>query len=193
MSKKPKKSRHRIPTLSMTSDPVDADYQAEVDASMERLRKRYERAEKALVAAEAKAERSREQAERLAAKQQEAERVLANRKAEEERLQQYIANIKLAAQNARVAAAREDLERKHQAAILRRNAQTELRRAEAKAIRQRELDIRSARAAHLRHGDEAYERRRELREIERLMMPGNYASSGHRGTRQARHNSGGGR
>jgi chromosome segregation ATPase len=58
MSKKPARSRHRIPTLAVRpSDPVDDRYQAEIDASVGRLTRRYEAAQKRLQAAEAKAER----------------------------------------------------------------------------------------------------------------------------------------
>jgi tRNA(Glu) U13 pseudouridine synthase TruD len=49
VSKKPARSRHRIPTLSVRpSDPVDERYQAEVDASVSRLTRRYEAAHKRL-------------------------------------------------------------------------------------------------------------------------------------------------
>lgn len=61
MSKKPKKSRHRIPpeALVIRSDPIDERYQAEIDVSITRLERRYRRAQKALEAAERRAERAR--------------------------------------------------------------------------------------------------------------------------------------
>ena len=192
MSKKPKRSRHRVPTLAMASDEVTTEYQGEVDASMERLRRRYEKAQKALAQSEEKAERARRQSERLALKQVEVARVNAQRHAEEARLGEYIERIKEAAKAARVAAAQIELNRKRDDAIRRRNALTELRRAEAKAMRQREVEIGKAKVAVHIHSDQAQERRRELQEIERLMMPGNYAGRNHRGNGQARHNSGGG-
>jgi len=191
MSKKPKQSRHRVPTLSMTSDPVTAEYQAEVDLSMERLTKRYAKAQRALAAAEQRAERARKQAEDLERRQAEAAAVAENRAAEEARLSEYIERIKDAAKNARVAEARADLERKQKDAIARRNAETARRKADAALARDRREQIRLHRNAFNRFEGIAAEHRREVREIERLMMPGNYAGSSHRGTGQARHNSGG--
>lgn len=189
MSKKPKQSRHRVPTITMTSDEVTDDYQAEVDASMERLRRRYDKAQKALLAAEAKAERARIHAEELAAKQAESERIAQNRELEERRLSDRITQIKLAAQESRVAEGKARLEQQRQAAVAERNRQTELRKAEQKAIRDRNAQIALHRNRFRSLESDVHERRREVREIEMLMMPGNYAGRSHRGT-GAVHNSG---
>lgn len=56
MSKKPKRSRHRIPTLAFApiSDPVDERYQIEVDYSTNRLQRKYAQAVKAKERAEKK-------------------------------------------------------------------------------------------------------------------------------------------
>ena len=61
MSKKPRRSRHRIPACALVprSDPIDERYQAEIDASMARLQQRYRKAQKALAAAERRAEQAR--------------------------------------------------------------------------------------------------------------------------------------
>ena len=59
MSKKPKHSRHRVPVLAMTSDPISERYQIEVNISTNRLEQRYRKAVKALEAAERRAERAR--------------------------------------------------------------------------------------------------------------------------------------
>ena len=191
MSKKPKRSRHRVPTLAMASDEVTTEYQSEVDASMERLRKRYEKTQKALTQSEEKAERARLRQRALLEKQLQVALINAHRHAEEARLGEYIETIKEAAKRARVAAAQDDLERKRADAVQRRDALTELRRAEAKSMRQREVEIKKVKVSLDGYTNESQERRRELREIENLMMPGNYAGRNHRGTSQARHNSGG--
>lgn len=115
MSKKPKCSRHRVPTLTMVSDPVTPEYQAEVDRSMARLERRHVKAQKALEAAEKRA-----------------------------------AKAAVAAQNIR----------DHKAQV-------------------RHRDLLAV----------VEERRRELHQIELLMMPSNYSGrDGHR--RHARHESG---
>lgn len=58
MSKKPKTSRHRVPTEYVRpADPIDDRYQAEIDRSVSRLTKKYEAARKRLEAAEARAEK----------------------------------------------------------------------------------------------------------------------------------------
>ncbi|SHU20739.1 Uncharacterised protein [Mycobacteroides abscessus subsp. abscessus] len=186
MSKKPKRSRHRIPTLTITSDPITPEYQAEVDASMERLRRRYEKAQKALADAEARAERAAVHAENLARKQAEAERVAANRLAEEQRLTEYIERIKQAAKESRVAAARDELERQRDDAMRRRAEAITRRQVEAKQNREREVLLAQSRSNHASLTELSAERRRELREIELLMMPGNYAGRNHRG-RSAQH------
>lgn len=62
MSKKPSRSRHRIPpTRTIQADPVDARYQREVDRDTARAEQRYRAALDAV-------ERARAKAERLAAK-----------------------------------------------------------------------------------------------------------------------------
>jgi hypothetical protein len=61
MSKKPNRSRHRIPlcAYAVRSDSVEDRYQAEVDSSTARLERRYRKAAKALEAAEHRADRAR--------------------------------------------------------------------------------------------------------------------------------------
>ena len=55
MSKKPKRSRHRVPApQTMRSDPISERYQIEVDYATNRLQRRYERALKARDAAQAR-------------------------------------------------------------------------------------------------------------------------------------------
>lgn len=65
MSKKPNKSRHRVPThaLQLRSDPISERYQREIDMSMERLEQRYRKAQRALQVTERKVERARREAE----------------------------------------------------------------------------------------------------------------------------------
>lgn len=63
---KQRKSRHRVPTLRMQSEPIDARYQIEVDMSTNRLERRYRRAQKALAAAEARAEHAHQALEAAA-------------------------------------------------------------------------------------------------------------------------------
>lgn len=181
MSKKPKRSRHRIPTLAIRSDPVTDDYQAEIDASMERLARRHARAQKAAEAAELKAERARQHAENLERKHAEAERIAANKAAEANRSGEYVERIKEAAKNARVGQARAEAEARQQAARRQIEAQERLRR---------EQDIASARNRYSLLEAEAAQRRQEVREIEALMMPGNYAGRDHRGRGTARHTTG---
>lgn len=190
MSKKPRQSRHRIPRLELKSDPITPEYQAEVDRSVAKLEARYRKAQKALEVAEARAERARAQAEALARKQAEAEAVAANRLANEQRLGEFIARIKEAAKNARVAEARAALERQQAEAVAKRNAETARRREEAKAARERQALIAKSRAAITSLESEVAERRRELREIELLMMPGHYAGRDHR-KHTAQHTAGG--
>ncbi|SLD50621.1 Uncharacterised protein [Mycobacteroides abscessus subsp. bolletii] len=55
---KVRKSRHRVPTLAMTSDPIDERYQAEIDTATNRLERRYRRAQCALQKAQARAQRA---------------------------------------------------------------------------------------------------------------------------------------
>lgn len=65
MSKKPLRSRHRIPTLTVvTSDPIDERYQQEIDRSTARLEKAYRKAQSALEAAQRRAAKAREALER---------------------------------------------------------------------------------------------------------------------------------
>src|SRR6516225_3893379 len=154
MSKKPKQSRHRIPAcaLGLKSVPIDERYQMEVDMSTHRLERAYAKAQKALAAAEARAERARQ-----AMLDAEARRRLreADLLAEQARQQQTAQH------------AREDLER------ARRQAVEEARR------RSQEYD----RLLLL-----VEDRRRELREIEKLMMPEGYGRDSR--LRVARHESG---
>ncbi|QZT61292.1 hypothetical protein [Mycolicibacterium austroafricanum] len=170
---------------------MTAEYQAEVDASMERLRRRYEKAEKAARDADLKAQRAAQHAENLARKQTQAEAVAANRLAEEKRLSEYIEQIRLAAKEARVTEARIKLERQRDEAIARRNAETARRKAEARAAREQARLVAKARERQAALEEISADRRRELREIELLMMPGNYAGGAHRGRLTAQHNSGG--
>lgn len=61
MSKKPKRSRHRIPdcALELRADPIDERYQWEIDQSVAHLERRYQKAQKALEAAERRVENVR--------------------------------------------------------------------------------------------------------------------------------------
>ncbi|OBB15081.1 hypothetical protein A5761_15190 [Mycolicibacterium setense] len=190
MSKKPRQSRHRVPTLTVAPDEITPEYQAEIDMSMEKLARRYEKAQKALQAAEAKAERARLRAEELEQKQVAAAELAERRAEEESRANGYVQRIKLAAKESRIESARAEATRKHAEAVARRNAITEQRKAEARATREREQLIARSRSSFAQLESDVAERRRELREIERLMMPGNYAGRSHRGTGQPHHNSG---
>lgn len=189
MSKKPKRSRHRVPALSVMSDPVDAEYQAEVDLSMAHLEKRYAKAQKALAAAELKAQRAQEHAANLRRKQEESAAIAANREAEEQRLGEYIEQIKKAAKDARIRKSREELAAKQREAVRRRDALAAQRKAEARQRLERERHIATTRTRFKALEAEVAERSREVREIERLMMPGNYAGRSHR--RGPRHQAGG--
>lgn len=190
MSKRPKRSRHRIPdcALQPKSEPITERYQAEIDASTARLEQRYRKAEKALAAAEAKAERVRQHIERLAAQQEQATRVAEHRAAEQQRALEYIDRIKAAAQHSRDTAARAELERRHRDAIARRNTATALRKAEAKAAREREQQIRLRRRDYDTLLLTVEDRRRELAEIERLMQIDGYGRDSRR--RHIRHEAG---
>jgi len=191
MSKKPKQSRHRIPILELKADPINEQYQAEIEQSVARLEARYRKAEKALEAAEVKADRARVHAENLARKQAEAEAIAVNRLENERRLSENIDRIKDAAKNARVAEARAELERQQREVTEKRNTETARRREDAKAARDRQELIAKSRIAIRSFESEVAERRRELREIELLMRPGNHASASHRGTGSVRHTHGG--
>lgn len=58
MSKKPKQSRHRVPVdYVRPPEPVSERYQAEIDSSVSRLTRKYERAQKRLAATEARRDR----------------------------------------------------------------------------------------------------------------------------------------
>lgn len=189
MSKKPRRSRHRVPILEMRSDPITPEYQAEIDQSVARLERRYRKAEAALQAAERRAEHRRRHIETLAIKQAEAQRIAEHRASEESRLSEYIERIKQAAINSRLASARAEQERKRAEVTAKRDAVTALRKQEAKAAREREQEIARSRSQLELLDAEVGERRRELREIERLMMPGNYAGRSHRAV-TARHTHG---
>lgn len=52
------KISHRVPVRELTSDPITAEYQAEVDRSTAKLEREYARAEKRLDAAIRRAERA---------------------------------------------------------------------------------------------------------------------------------------
>jgi hypothetical protein len=67
VSKKPKQSRHRVPTFvlenALQGESISERYQGEVDASVAKLERRYAKAQKALEAAERRAEKVRLAAE----------------------------------------------------------------------------------------------------------------------------------
>lgn len=190
MSKKPKRSRHRIPdcAFELRSDPIDERYQAEIDASTRRLEQRYRKAEQALAKAEAKAERLRIQIDALAEKQREAARIAAHRAQEQQRVVEYIERIRVAAQQSRMDAARAELERKYRDAVARRNAQTAARKAEAKAARQHDQQLILRRREYDQLLLQVQDRRRELHEIELLMQADGYARDSRR--RRVRHEAG---
>lgn len=173
----------------MKCDPITPEYQAEIDLSIARLERQYRRAEAALQAAEKRAERRRSYLESLAAKQAEAQQIAERRASEEARLSEYIKLIKQAAQQSRVAAARAEQERKRAEVTFKRNAITALRKQEAKTALEREQELARGRIQLELLDADVLERRRELREIERLMMPGNYAGRSHRAV-TARHTHG---
>lgn len=58
--KQHKKSWHRVPPLTMSSDPVDERYQAVVDKCTSRLEERYRKAQEALQRAEGNAQKARQ-------------------------------------------------------------------------------------------------------------------------------------
>jgi len=192
VSKKPTRSRHRIPAIAFSpkeSEPIDERYQAEIDASMARLERMYRSAQKALESAERRAERARVHAENLSRKQESARLVAERRAAEESRLSEYLGRIKDAARNARLGEARAAQERKQEEVLAERNTVTALRKAEARESRERERLLMKVRAESGELKKLVEERRRELREIERLMMPTGYAGRDHRAF-TARHTSG---
>lgn len=83
MSKKPTRSRHRVPTITeIRSDPIDDRYQREVDHSVAKLEQRYRRAQKALDAAERRAERARTQRRPIKASVADLERAVEDRRRE---------------------------------------------------------------------------------------------------------------
>lgn len=176
MSKSPKKSRHRIPPVTFASykEPLGERYQAEVDASMDKLARQYAKAERALTQIEAKAERARQHQERLESARTRSLEVAANRQRSEQLLSENLTRIKEAAKNARVKEQREKLEAQRADAHRRKLAFEEARRQDQRESRQREIDLKRARAQTLSLADQVEERRRELRAIERLMMPESY-------------------
>lgn len=190
MSKKPKQSRHRVPPdYVRPADPIDERYQAEIDRSVSRLTKRYEAAERRLKQLEVKAERAEENAKNLAAAKAASEAVAANRIENERLLTERIATIKAAAKTARVEAARVRLQKQHDSVVVERNRISQQRKLEAKAARDREEQIRRSRISLAGLQESIEERRRELREIERLMMPSSYGNRDSR-ARSARHETG---
>lgn len=184
MSKKPKQSRHRIPGFvleqAMAPEPVDDRYQAEVDASMARLQRQFEKAQKAHAAALVKQERLQAQTNALAEKKAAQEQIAARRASEELRLTEYMRRIKEAAKTSRVEQARAQHELNYQEFLERRNQQTAQRQAALKAAREHERELVIARNSLRAATENLAERHRELKEIERLMMPGNYAGRVHR-------------
>jgi len=65
VSKKPHRSRHRVPTLAaVVSDPVDERYQCEVDYSTARLEKAWRKAQAGLEAAERRSAKAAQVAHR---------------------------------------------------------------------------------------------------------------------------------
>ncbi|MEN6535089.1 MAG: hypothetical protein ABFD89_15600 [Bryobacteraceae bacterium] len=191
MSKKPPRSRHRIPSfvLEQKSDPIDDRYEVEVEASTARLERRYRKLQKALANAEAKASRIAEETARLAAAKADAERIAAHRAEEESKLAQRINEIREAAKRARVDQQRREIERQRGEVARKRAALIELRKREAQQAREREIQIRRKAAESLTLAQTIEERRRELREIERLMMPDVYNNRDSR-KRGARHETG---
>lgn len=190
MSKKPRRSRHRHPTdYVRPADPIDDRYQAEIDRSISRLTKQYEAAEKHLAALEKRAGRARLHAEQLESAQARHESIAANRIENERLLSERIATIKEAAKNQRVAAAKAKLQAQHDATVRERARITAERKAQAKAARAREEQIRKSHRAIVDLQGEIEERRRELREIERLMMPATYGGRDSR-LRKVRHETG---
>jgi membrane protein involved in colicin uptake len=190
MSKKPKQSRHRVPSsvldAALKADEIDDRYQVEIDSSIAKLQRQYVKAQKAHAAAVARQERIRLQAEALAEKKAAQERIASHRADEEAKLTDRMAVIKEAAKNSRIAAIRAGQERQYAEFIARRNAQTEQRKAALKAARDHERQLIAARNALRTAEATTAERHRELKEIELLMMPGNYAGRSHRDT-SARH------
>lgn len=189
MSKRPKRSRHRIPAIAFApkdSEHVDERYQAEVDAAMSRLERMYRNAQKALEAAERRAERTRTHADNLARKQVEAARVAEQRAAEESRLSGYLMRIRDAARHT---AGESGTEREYADTVAKRNAVTALRKAEARDDRERDRTLSQLCAESAELVELVEERRRELREIELLMMPASYAGREHRAF-SARHTAG---
>ena len=146
----------------------------------------YRNAQKALEAAEHRAERTRAHADNLARKHAEAARVAEQRAAEESRLSRYLVRIRDAARHA---AGESGAEREYADAVAKRNAVTALRKAEVRDAREldRALSKLCAESAELVVLVE--ERRRELREIELLMMPASYAGRERRAFK-ARHTAG---
>ncbi|MET8648500.1 hypothetical protein [Nocardia aurea] len=191
MSKKPVRSRHRIPSeaLQLRTESISDRYQVEVDTATDRLEARYRKLQRALEKAEARATKLAEESERLAALKAEADRIAAHRLDEESKLAQRIADIREAAKRSRVESYRQDMERQRLEVVRARNAITEQRKKAAAANRAREVQIRTRRTEMDSLTKAIEERRRELREIERLMMPGHCNNRDSR-KRAARHETG---
>lgn len=190
MSKKPKKSRHRQFVQSrLIADEITPEYQAEIDRSMSNLTARYEREQKKLAKAEQKRQRIERQQQDAQAKAEAAEAAVARQLDEERRLGERLETIRLAAQRARVESARrEQQKRREEVESARRVSQLHRRSQQRLAKEERERLARSRIALTSVDRDIA-EHRRELDEIRRLMMPGNYAGREHRGTKSIRHTS----
>ncbi|WP_157663001.1 hypothetical protein [Prescottella equi] len=192
MSKKPKQSRHRVPPEYVRpADPVDERYQAEIDRSVNRLTKQYEAAARHLAALERRAERARQTAEAQSTAKARAEEIATNRAEAERLLTQRIEEIKEAAKRARVDGARRELDRRRAEVETERRRATEERKAQLRQARERETRLRASRASLAGLELQIEERRRELREIERLMMPSHYGNRDSR-SRGARHETGAG-
>jgi len=184
MSKKPKQTRHRIPTeaLELRSDPITERYQVEVDSSVNRLEKRWHSARKALEHAERKAEHKREKLEEL--------------EAAAARTHNYTIAGKNGRENGKENGkgvdtsdsgdipdphnSRHDLENRHRDTQAKCPAQTRGAKAQKVSRRQSDREVRETRAAYVTLQAIVGERRRELREIEALMLPDQYAKVGYR-------------
>lgn len=191
MPKKSKGSRHRIPFRELKSDPITPEYQAEVDRSTAELELRYAKAQKALERAEEKRARIAAQQARADENRVRAEAVAANRAAEEALLTRRIEDMRAAAQRARVERARKELDAKRFDAERQRALRASERKAQVQKARDEKRRLAAARLALGDVESVIEDRRRELREIERLMMPGNHAGSSHRGSGSAIHQAGG--
>lgn len=99
MSKKPRRSRHRVPVLEMVSDPIDERYQREVDYSTSRLERAYRKAQAALEAAQRRADKAAQAAQvnlgdvRLQRESRKFDRLVAERVAELLRIEKLMVSV----------------------------------------------------------------------------------------------------